>query len=117
MGVTIKLVIVPTVVTKRETPYDRRIIFPCASMYMYEFRLQDFGKNEYPWFTSDCVDEIDEIAISRKGVNDIAAKMARSIDEARTNNLSSLEKGSTSSFTASEQSIFGIDLFDQEIRT
>ena len=94
MGVMIKLVIVPTVVTKRETPYDRRIIFPCASMYMYEFRLQDFGKNEYPWFTSDCVDEIDEITDEQEKARTISrpAKMAGSIDEARTNNLSSLER-------------------------
>jgi hypothetical protein len=59
---------------------------------MYESRLQDSGKNEYPWLTSDFVDEMEERTIRTKGANVNKAKTARMTVDARANILSSLER-------------------------
>ena len=61
-------------------------------MYKYESKLKDVGKKEYPLLMSDPVDEMEEIAIKRKGEKEIKAKIDRIRMDALTNTLSSLER-------------------------
>jgi hypothetical protein len=58
---------------------------------MYESRLRDWGKKEYPLLISDFVDEMEQMTINMNGANVIRAKTPRITAEALANILSSLE--------------------------
>lgn len=57
----IKFMIVPTKVIKIVTPYALNTVSPLINMYLYASRLSDSGTKEYPFTSSDCSDDTDEI--------------------------------------------------------